>query len=280
MNLFTNEHFKLQPWETEDILVLVFSLIFFIILQPVTRFLLSTIVPQFNSFDELRKRDWISRWISTLHAIIFVCLSAYVLFISGQIYDDIYTGEITTSCPVTYPTLLFSCGYFIVDSYYAFRYFFDLGTIAHHLGATFICTMMVSYRIAGFYMIIYGLTEASTPFVNFRVFLVDLKLKDSILYVLNGISMWLGFLIFRIPLIFYIPYYMIKYSANFFLNKAVFAHWFTAVGGYTLISILNIYWFYLITKGLVKAFSNTSSKPMKKDLNAQKQSKSKTKKED
>lgn len=40
--------------------------------------------------------------------------------------------------------------------------------------------------------------EASTPFVSFRAILSILKLKKSKLYVINGLSMLITFLIFRI----------------------------------------------------------------------------------
>lgn len=286
MGFFSTESMKMKPWPTEFVLTLIFSIIFHLLLQPVTRWLLELLVPRFRSFDELRQRDWISRWISTLHAIIFAGLSFYILFVSGEIFKVIYAGGIGTTCPLTYPTLLFSCGYFIVDSIFALMYFNDKGTIAHHFAATIICFTICTWQAGPFYMIWFGLTEASTPFVNMRVFLTDLNLKDSPLFVANGIGMWLGFLIFRMPMIFCIPYYMLRYSYNYFKYEAPLVHFIAASTVYLIISSLNVYWFYLITKGLLKALSRkpgSDQKPMPKQsirAGSPRHSRAKTKKED
>eukprot|EP00818_Percolomonas_sp_WS_P010112 CAMPEP_0117435174 /NCGR_PEP_ID=MMETSP0759-20121206/340_1 /TAXON_ID=63605 /ORGANISM="Percolomonas cosmopolitus, Strain WS" /LENGTH=145 /DNA_ID=CAMNT_0005226703 /DNA_START=540 /DNA_END=977 /DNA_ORIENTATION=+ len=125
-------------------------------------------------------------------------------------------------------------------------------TIVHHVGAALAAYVITAYESGPVYMLVFGLTEASTPFVNLRVFLHDLGYKNSLMYSLNGIAMWFGFLIFRIPTIFYIPYIIWTYNFEVIFFQVTGLMLFIVLFGYTSISTLNIWWFYLITKGLLK----------------------------
>jgi hypothetical protein len=86
-------------------------------------------------------------------------------------------------------------------------------------------------------------------------------MKDTKLYTYNGMMMWLAFLIFRIPLVFVIPYYLIKTIHEFEAVPRVLVT--ICFINYILISGLNVYWFYKITLGLYKAMTTVPIKRIK-----------------
>lgn len=98
---------------------------------------------------------------------------------------------------------------------------------------------------------LFALSEATTPFVNLRVFLVKAGKKDSFIYLMNGVAMFLGFVIFRVSLVFVIPYVFYVYREQL-QQMAIFPTFMTTLG-YLIISSLNVMWTYAIGMGLVKA---------------------------
>lgn len=98
------------------------------------------------------------------------------------------------------------------------------------------------------------LTEMSTPFVNARWFFFITENTSSAFYAVNGLMMWLSFLVCRIiwlpigmsNLFLNIPYYLRTYHATVVVP--------TLIGCPTAYA-LSCYWFLLITKGLLKVVS-------------------------
>lgn len=93
--------------------------------------------------------------------------------------------------------------------------------------------------------------EASTPFVSFRAILSILGLKKSKLYVINGLSMLLTFLIFRIVML---PTLLYKYST---IIGSTFIGAILKLPIACQISILALfipqfYWFFLMIKIALK----------------------------
>jgi len=68
--------------------------------------------------------------------------------------------------------------------------------LMHYRGGSGDCLLGTSFLI-----------EASTPFVSLRVILVHLKMKDSLLYVVNGLLMLLSFFLCRVMLFPYLYYW-------------------------------------------------------------------------
>ena len=98
--------------------------------------------------------------------------------------------------------------------------------------------------------------EMSTPFVSFRAVLSIIKMKESKLYVINGILMILSFFCFRIVML---PLLMYKYSLVVSLSM------FEAIIKLPLLCQLSIlalflpqfYWFFLMIKIALKVKSDT-----------------------
>jgi hypothetical protein len=115
-------------------------------------------------------------------------------------------------------------------------------------------------------------TEFSTPFVNNRWFFAVLKKTDSLFYVVNGLLMWLSFLLCRV---IWLPYLLYVFWAHRDeLSRSEFLVWFVfkrlllllletdtfvcsfrapTVVGVIVTLALSTYWYVLITKGLLKA---------------------------
>jgi len=68
--------------------------------------------------------------------------------------------------------------------------------LMHYRGGSGDCLLGTSFLI-----------EASTPFVSLRVILVHLKMKDSLVYVVNGLLMLLSFFFCRVMLFPYLYYW-------------------------------------------------------------------------
>jgi hypothetical protein len=67
-------------------------------------------------------------------------------------------------------------------------------------------------------------TEVSTPNVNNRWFLATMKKTESLIYVVNGLLMWLTFLLFRV---IWLPYLLYTFWAHRFeIYKSEYLVWF------------------------------------------------------
>lgn len=90
----------------------------------------------------------------------------------------------------------------------------------------------------------------STPFVNQRWHFYVTKNTSGLPYAINGILMWLTFLIFRV---LWLP--CVLYFAWLNRDGIISCHALVAypmVIGTIAILCLSLYWFSLITKGMIK----------------------------
>jgi hypothetical protein len=76
-------------------------------------------------------------------------------------------------------------------------------------------------------------------------------MKETTLYFLNGIMIILSFFFIRILPIPYINY-MIYQNYDYLLNECDIFVYFSVLLFPATISILNVYWFYLIINGLIQ----------------------------
>lgn len=105
------------------------------------------------------------------------------------------------------------------------------------------------------------IAELSTPFVNMRWFLFQMKKNKSSLFrvsletveVVNGICLWLAFLVCRIIMFPFILYHMYA-NASLVLATHAIVHVPVIFGALTTL-LLSILWFQKITVGLVKRLS-------------------------
>ncbi|CAH1110187.1 unnamed protein product [Psylliodes chrysocephalus] len=129
--------------------------------------------------------------------------------------------------------------------------------VGHHIFIGCFGFLVITYLRGGlgdcFFGFVY-LMEASTPFVCLRGILSKVGLKNSPLYVANGLVMLTVFFICRIAMF---PYVIFMYSLSIKVDF-ISAVYTLPRGCLTSIAILllpQIYWFYLMVKGAIKVLS-------------------------
>lgn len=95
--------------------------------------------------------------------------------------------------------------------------------------------------------------EVSTPFVSLRSILSKMKLKESRIYLINGLLMIATFFIFRIVMLPYIFYwYSEVVNKPFFVSINGLPR--SCKIGMCILFLPQYYWFYLMIRGAIKAF--------------------------
>mmetsp|Transcript_14925 Transcript_14925/g.32345 ORF Transcript_14925/g.32345 Transcript_14925/m.32345 type:complete len:269 (+) Transcript_14925:270-1076(+) len=220
-------------------------------------YLLSRIVTPwfFKSYRSLStedKRNWDDRYISNLHALSLLYLaSKYVIF------DEYFwkQGEVPVTLRTngeSYICMGISCSYFIVDFLVcAFHPSFGgFAILAHHVGS--IITLVYAWhdRQGHFQIMFSMLMELTTPFINARWFLDKMGLKQSPLFVANGLVLILTWVVGRLY-IFY-PFYSTVFSLR---HEWQLMSWrmgsILAIMPVVLL-ILNVIWFSKILRGALK----------------------------
>eukprot|EP00818_Percolomonas_sp_WS_P005954 CAMPEP_0117447648 /NCGR_PEP_ID=MMETSP0759-20121206/6986_1 /TAXON_ID=63605 /ORGANISM="Percolomonas cosmopolitus, Strain WS" /LENGTH=208 /DNA_ID=CAMNT_0005239995 /DNA_START=282 /DNA_END=908 /DNA_ORIENTATION=+ len=203
---------------------------------------------------------WNNFILSSIHAVYAFAIAFYSLFLSGDFVDQ---SPVTTSMLAT-KLVMFSMGYFIADFIVAYHAgVLEAGAIIHHLVVlTSELFLMVYWRfhIVGLASM---LTELTTPLINNRWLMDKSNMKDSMLYVVNGLAIWFGWVVCRLSFTFWLGYFFWANRVEMFLNSPLFCVVFIMLQGF-LLSSLNVYWFYKITKGVVKALFGKPIPPQKK----------------
>ena len=139
---------------------------------------------------------------------------------------------------------------------------FSWAMILHHLLGLVSGTYAFHLDTAGAACCAFLVTEATTPFINARWFLAKGGMRESGLYSLNGFAIFLSWLVFRITLVVLPPFVFYRdWDAVVYANPVTIGVIITV---YIIIGILNSYWFYLISKGVLKLVGLVgSSKPRK-----------------
>ncbi len=123
--------------------------------------------------------------------------------------------------------------------------------LIHHLVGIFPFTLGMYRSELIMYASMIILTEISTPFVNNRWFFATLGWGSSKMYVLNGLAMWASFFCARI---LWVPYMLVDFWSNrVAVQQTLKLVWVPTIFGTIVTLILSSWWFYLITKGMLKA---------------------------
>lgn len=93
--------------------------------------------------------------------------------------------------------------------------------------------------------------EFSTPFVSFRAILSILKLKESKLYMINGILMVVAFFIFRILMLPALMYYYSQYARMSFIAAIIKLPLGCQLSILALF-LPQFYWFNLMIRALMR----------------------------
>ncbi|KAJ8902220.1 hypothetical protein NDN08_006628 [Rhodosorus marinus] len=206
--------------------------------------------------NSAQRVEWLSRCVSTAHAV--VVFAAMFLAIFPE--TSAYAGGEYERLWLCRGGLVLAMGYFLYDVILVLLHIRSItagpSTLFHHL----VCTIVTSTALNMGYampMIWAGgsfLTEISTPLVNWRWFLY-FKHKHEPVYKVCGILMTIVFFLGRIV---FMPVFLSYIYAQKGLvdgipsqAEAFFLGSFASVF-YVVLYALNVYWFALIVKGIIK----------------------------
>ncbi|KAL8031170.1 hypothetical protein ABFX02_13G007700 [Erythranthe guttata] len=214
----------------------------------------------FKSYLDLtnsRQIEWSNRAISTFHAVYITSMSIYFILWSDLYSDNLDRGPITLrSSILSTSTLGVSVGYFLSDIGMIIWCYPSLGGIEyifHHVlslvGVTY--TMLTGEAQIYTYMVL--VSEATTPSINLRWYLDAAGMKRSRAYIINGVVMFVAWLVARILLFVYLFYHAYIYYDQ--VKKMHGFGIFLTLVVPALLSVMNSIWFWKIVKGLKKTIT-------------------------
>ncbi|KAI9100014.1 hypothetical protein K1719_024232 [Acacia pycnantha] len=214
----------------------------------------------YGKLTSARKIEWKNRGISTFHALFVTSSSFYLLIMSDMFNEDSYDEPILNRSSDLSDTVLgISIGYFLTDLAMILWKFPVLGGLEYvlHHGLSLLSIILSLLSGQGqIYVLMILLSESTTLFVNLRWYLDVAGLKNSKLYIANGIALFLGWLIARIFLfIFFVVHLWNHFDEIRGMGALGF---YCLIGVAPVLAIMNILWFWKITKGLLKAISKTN----------------------
>ncbi|KAL9645500.1 hypothetical protein ABK040_000566 [Willaertia magna] len=240
--------------------VFVYSILFHAFLYIIGSSLLSKILFSsiYNKLNKTDKFEWDSRTISTIHALLISISGTLIYFSHPKFYLewDLYHHD------TLYESLFyFSTGYMLVDLVYVILYFPQIGgvdMIIHHLFIMTAEIVTAENQLIEILGVTVCFTEYTTFFINMRWFLVTANLKESNLYIINGLLLWLVWAITRIGFAIYcLLFFIYKFNDWMILIekignlKGYFLFCFYLIQSLNL-AILNVMWFYKLTMGVYK----------------------------
>ncbi|KAG2626431.1 TLC domain-containing protein 4-like isoform X1 [Panicum virgatum] len=222
----------------------------------ITHMISSIYFKGYASLTKMRKIEWNNRGMSTAHAIFITIMSVYLVFLSGLFCDQL-DGPVTfRSSHLSNFTLGVSVGYFIADLAMIFWFYPSLGGmeyVFHHM-VSLVCAVYAMLSGEGqLYTYMVLISETTTPGINLRWFLDVAGRKNSKAYLINGIAMFVTWLVARIILFIYL-FYHIFMNYDQVKQMDTFARLLISVAP-TILFIMNVMWFSKILRGLKKTLA-------------------------
>lgn len=207
----------------------------------------------YKKLSNAGKKEWNERFLSTLHAIVSTTL---VIYCYSSTWPKPWSNLFDYHEKLYVITLSISAGYMFSD-FFLTIYVGDeqsglfLALLHHIIGFIAFAESSIASE-AQVIVLFYVATEASTPFVNFRWNLHEAGLKDHPIYLVNGLIMMFVFFLFRIlplPLMYYLG--LQQWNK---LTSQSFPVFMSTIILTSLINSLNLFWFYKMIQGALKAF--------------------------
>lgn len=147
----------------------------------------------------------------------------------------------------------------------------DVPIIIHHFLGIFSFLYGLANQRCLWYLVVFAMTEITTPLINNRWFLTIFDKRDSGYYTANGVAIIIGWFLFRITIV-PITIWKFFFSLPVLLKLSIGLQFFT-VSCLALANCLNLYWFYLIITGAYKILfaredkkSSFETKPLLKSI--------------
>jgi len=219
----------------------------------------------YKTMNSGMQAEWNSRVVSNIHALITAQGAARAMLWDPVYHSSNYTFGMSDLMQFY---LAFSTGYFLYDFFiihiHASTGLWDVATFLHHIIAIISNTAVLLSGEAEYFLGFFLFTEVTTPFINQRWFCSVTNMRESTLYMVNGMLMFLGWMVVRVVVMSYMMWLIISERQTGF-HKMTLPMQMIAFPSLSLAWLLNIYWGYLIGKGFVKAVLGTGgSAPVKK----------------
>ncbi|XP_039031870.1 TLC domain-containing protein 4-like [Hibiscus syriacus] len=207
--------------------------------------------------SKAQRNEWNNRSISTVHAIFITIMSLYFVFWSNLFSDRRYVGLIMfRSSALSTFSLGVSVGYFLADIGMIIWFYPSLGRmeyVIHH----FLSIAAVAYSVltgeGQLYTFMVLISETTTPGINLRWYLDTAGMKRSRAYLINGVVIFVTWLVARVLLFMhlfyhvYLHYDQVKQLHSYGLLLILVVPF--------VLSIMNLMWFGKIIRGLRKTLA-------------------------
>ncbi|XP_051124696.1 uncharacterized protein LOC127247052 [Andrographis paniculata] len=237
------------------------GLLVFKMVYDLTQLIGSSYFQSYNGLPKIKRMDWNNRGISTLHAVFISFFSVYFVFCSELFADTNSHGIITLRySALTTFVLGTSVGYFIADLGMICWLYPSLGGVEYviHHSLSGIAVAYSIYMGEGqLYTFMSLISEATTPMINLRWYLDVAGLKKSIAYLINGVLIFVGWLVARILLFAYMSYHVYLHRAQVMKMRPFGIVLVLCVP--VALAVMNVVWFGKILKGLKKTLAKRKS---------------------
>ncbi|GMH20820.1 hypothetical protein Nepgr_022662 [Nepenthes gracilis] len=211
----------------------------------------------FTGLSRAQKIEWNNRGMSTVHAVFIATMSLYFVYWSDLYADDRSASIVTfRGSPLSIFALGVSVGYFIADLGMILWFYPSLGgmeyVIHHSLSGISVAYAMFSGE-GQLYTFMVLISEVTTPEINMRWFLDMAGLKKSSVYLINGMVIFLAWLVARILLFVYLFYHVyLHYDQVMQMHPFGFFLVFVVP---SVLGVMNLMWFGKILRGLKKTLT-------------------------
>eukprot|EP00249_Psilotum_nudum_P010174 c22381_g3_i1 orf=463-1269(+) len=211
----------------------------------------------YRQLSKFEKIEWDNRGFSTFHALIVSAIGANLLFFSNFFDDSAPYGPVTLRSTIfSQITVGVSIGYFLSDLAMILWCFPSLGGteyVLHHLLSVISLALSLYSGHAQIYIYIVLFSEITTPFVNMRWYLHVAGLKNSKAYVINGVLLFLGWMMARVLLF---VYFFLHIYLHYDQVREIFppGFYFLFIAP-PLLALMNLFWFYKIVRGMIRMLS-------------------------
>jgi len=237
----------------------------FTILYKLSHYISLALWSTYKTLQSDKQAEWNSRIVSNANAILMCFDMAFFLPIHSGVREVAFNPSVTTPPLLVTVLMMRFTGYMFYDFCLMIIYrksFGDVPSLFHHaLAGSAACWFQ--YQGAGiWYFFSLSLMEATTPFVNQHWYFTVSNMKGSIWFAINGITMFLGFFVFRVVLTTAAMYqfctttWPVRDTDDFPRpHLYIIPLWMVLIGG------LNYFWFYKITRGMLRMiFTKTTKK--------------------
>ncbi|CAO2182532.1 unnamed protein product, partial [Urochloa humidicola] len=223
----------------------------------ITRKVSSRCFKGYSRLSHMQKVEWNNRSFSTFHALAAAAISFYLVVISDLFNEEVNNGIIIDRKSWLSDAMFgVSIGYFLTDLAMILWYFPSLGGkeyLLHHGLSMYAIGLALLSGKAHMYILMVLFTEITTPFVNLRWYLDVAGQKTCSLYLYNGVALFVGWLVARIILFMYLFTHMYFHYDQ---ARSIFTlGFYSLVAVPSTVSVMNVFWFWKILKGMVKTLS-------------------------